>query len=590
MRYRKMVQESRSGLTFAKSLCAFALCACTGVVTGSGPGAGPGQGSGSSVASGSAEGNLPGTTSTGGTSSAAGGAGSQPQQLPPFAPAPESMHRLTTSQFRNSLKALLGNLTVGDVEGDSYIGGFATVGAGSVVTSSSGVQKYQAAIDSALDQVFADNTKRAALIGCTPQNPLDKSCAQSFLTKFGRLAWRRSLTQAQLDRYTTLAQSSASALSDPYAGLRWAASALLQSPYFLYRSERGIPVSGMSDRNRYTAYELASKLAFFLWNSTPDAPLLDAAESGALATSAGMSAQVDRMLTDALGHEAIVNFAREFIRTDNLVGMPKDAGTYPKYSDALSAAMGTEILKLWENAAFQSDSNALDLFTTQQTFVNKELGALYGVDTSSLSSTTFSAVTLPASQGRAGILTSAALLSLQARQIEGSPTLRGRFIRQRFQCMTIPDPPKDVVATLPDVGPGVFTKRQKMVTHQTTPSCAACHGLMDPIGFALEHFDAIGAYRSTDSGLQIDTTGTLDNQNFSGAADMGKILAASPATGPCIVQNIYTYAVGHAVPDSERVVVSDLSKAFADSGNRLRALILKIVTSDGFTFTSPESP
>ena len=576
MRYPKISRERHLGLATARSLVALALCACTGIVGSNSTGSGQGSGT---TGSGTANGNP-----------TVGGGTTQAQALLPFSPAPEAMHRLTKSQFQNSLTALLGNVTIGELDSDSYIGGFATVGAGSVVTSANGVQDYQIAVDAALDQVFADTTRRSALIGCTPQTPLDTACTQSFLKTFGRLAWRRPLTQAQLDRYTTLAMSSATALSDSYGGLRWAASALLQSPYFLYRSERGASVPGMADRNRYTPDELASKLSFFLWNSTPDGALLDSAESGALATSAGLSAQVDRLLAAPQGHEAIVNFAREFMRTDNLAGMPKDATTYPNFTDSLSAAMGNEVLSLWENAAFQSDSNALELFTTQQTFVNAELGAMYGLDTSSLAANTFSAVTFPASQGRSGLLTTAAMLSLQATQIEGSPTLRGRFIRQQFQCMTIPDPPPGVVTTLPTTGPGVFTKRQKMVTHEAQPTCAACHGLMDPLGFALEHFDAIGAYRATDSGLQIDTSGTLDNQTFAGAVDMGKILAASPATGPCMVQNLYTYAVGHAVPDSEQVVVSDLSTGFASSGNRLRALILKLVISDGFTFTSPESP
>jgi len=584
MRYSKIASERPFGLGAASSalVAGLALSACTGIVGSSGTGSGQGSGiTGSGTLTGSG---------TGAGSSNPGAGTTQAQALPPFSPAPESMHRLTKSQFQNSLTALLGNVTIGELDDDSYIGGFATVGAGSVVTSANGVQDYQIAIDAALDQVFADTARRSALIGCAPQTPLDTACTQSFLKTFGRLAWRRPLTPAQLDRYTTLATSSATALSDSYGGLRWAASALLQSPYFLYRSERGIPISGSTDRNQYTLYELAAKLAFFLWNSTPDAALLDAADSGALATTAGLIAEVDRLLAAPQGHEAIVNFAREFMRTDHLIDMPKDATTYPNYTDTLSAAMGSEVLSLWENAAFQNDSNALDLFTTQQTFVNKELGAMYGLDTSSLSANTFSPVTLPASQGRSGLLTTAAMLSLQATQIEGSPTLRGRFIRQQFECMTIPDPPPGVVTTLPDTGPGVFTKRQKMVTHEAQPTCAACHGLMDPLGFALEHFDAVGAYRATDSGLQIDTSGTLDNQNFTGSVDMGKILAASPATGPCMVQNIYSYAVGHAVPDSEQVTVSDLATAFAASGNRLRALILKIVESDGFTFTSPESP
>jgi Protein of unknown function (DUF1592)/Protein of unknown function (DUF1588)/Protein of unknown function (DUF1595)/Protein of unknown function (DUF1585)/Protein of unknown function (DUF1587) len=576
MRYSKIAVEPCFGLAAAGSMLVLALAACTGVVGGGSPGSGHGSG-------------ITGNGGPLGSTTGSGGA-SQTQPPLPFSPAPESMHRLTKSQFQNSLTALLGSAPTGELDGDSYIGGFATVGAGSVVTSANGVQNYQIAIDAALDQVFADTTRRGALLGCVPQTPLDTACAQSFLKTFGRLAWRRPLTQAQLDRYTTLATSSATALSDSYGGLRWAASALLQSPYFLYRSERGTPVAGKADRNQYTPYELASKLAFFLWNSTPDAALLDAAESGALATPAGMRAQVDRLLAAPQGHEAIVNFPREFMRTDNLVGMPKDASTYPNYTSTLPAAMGGEVLSLWENTAFESDSNALALFTTRQTFANKELGALYGLDTSSLASDTFSPVTLPESQGRSGLLTTAAMLSLEATQIEGSPTLRGRFIRQKFQCMPIPDPPPGVVTTLPTTGPGVFTKRQKMVTHEAQPTCAACHGLMDPLGFPLEHFNAIGAYRATDSGLQIDTSGSLDDKTFADAVDMGKILAASPATASCIVQNIYSYAVGHAVPDTEQVVVSDLSTAFAASGNRLRALILKVVTSDGFMFTSPESP
>ena len=449
--------------------------------------------------------------------------------------------------------------------------------------------KQRRAIDSALDQAFADTKRRAQLIGCTPQTPLDSACAQSFVKSFGRLAWRRPLTQAQLDRYAALAQSSATALSDSYAGLRWAASALLQSPYFLYRSERGSSVPGMADRNQYTSFELASKLAFFLWNSTPDGDLLDAAESGALATPAGLSAQIDRLLSAPQGQEAIVNFAREFTRTDNLIGMPKDASTYPSFTSTLSVAMGEEVLRLWQNA-FESDSDALGLFTTQQTFANKELGALYGLDTSGLAANTFSAVTLPASQGRSGLLTTAAMLSLQATQIEGSPTLRGRYIRQQFQCMTIPDPPPGVVTTLPSTGPGTFTKRQKMLVHESQPSCAGCHSLMDPLGFPLEHFDAVGAYRATDSGLEIDTSGKLGDQSFADAVGMGQILAASPATAACLVQKIYTYAVAHPIPNSEQVIVNDLSSAFSASGNRLPSLISKIVTSDAFKFTSPESP
>jgi hypothetical protein len=590
MRKAKFARTGHTRIAAMSALAyALAASACTGIIGGDKPGSGQGSGLAS-------VGPSTGNTGTGNTSAGTGNTGTgiasgdAAAPLAPFSPAPESLHRLTRTQFQNSLNALLGNVTIGDLDDDSYIGGFATVGAGSVVTSASGVQDYQIAIDAALDQVFADTARKTALVGCTPKTPLDSGCAQTFIKTFGRLAWRKPLTQAQLDRYTKLATDSATALSDSYAGLRWAASALLQSPYFIYRSERGTAVASASDKNSYTPYELASKLAFFLWNSTPDAALLDSADSGTLATQAGFDAQVDRLLAAPQGHESIVNFARELMRTDHLAAMPKDGTTYPNFTSTLAAAMGSEVLSLWENTAFTSDSNALELFTTQQTFVNKELGGLYGVDTSALSANTFSAVTLPGSQGRSGLLTTAAMSSLQATQIEGSPTLRGRFIRQQFQCMQIADPPPGVVTTLPDTGPGVFTKRQKMLTHESAPVCASCHGFMDPIGFALEHFDAIGAYRATDSGLTIDTSGVMDGQNFANAADMGKLLANSALTSSCMARNLYTYAVGHAVPDTEEIVVSDLATDFASSGNRLKALVKKIIVSEGFTFVSPESP
>jgi Protein of unknown function (DUF1592)/Protein of unknown function (DUF1588)/Protein of unknown function (DUF1595)/Protein of unknown function (DUF1585)/Protein of unknown function (DUF1587) len=581
----------RLSATGCAAAFAVSLSGCTAMISGdgtapTGAGAQPGNSSGNATGSGGGS-SVPG----GGTSPSGGTSPGSSETLKPFAPATQSLHRLTGSQFQNSLTALLGQVTPGQIEDDSYIGGFATVGAGVIVTSSTGVEQYQEAIDAALDQVFADTTRRAQLVGCTPKTPLDSACAQTFVKTFGRLAWRKPLTQAQIDRYATLAVSAGTSLSDSYGGLRWAASGLLQSPYFLYRSERGVPVTGATDRNKYTPYELASKLSFFIWNSTPDAALLDSAESGELATADGYQKQAERLLDSAQGHESIVNFAREFMRTDRLLGMAKDAVSYPTFSDTLSAAMGTEVLRLWESTAFDSDSNALELFTTQRSFVNKELGAMYGLDTSTLSADSFSAVTFPASSGRSGILTAAAALSTAANQKEGSPTLRGRFMREKFQCLTVPDPPANVVTTLEDPPAGVvYTKRERMVNHEKVPSCAACHTLMDPLGFALEHFDAIGAYRSTDSGKPIDTTGKIGDQSFDGAQSLGQVLAASPDTAPCMVRNIYSYAAGHEIADTEEVVVKDLATGFGASGNKLRALILSLITSDGFNFVSPESP
>lgn len=245
---------------------------------------------------------------------------------------------------------------------------------------------------------------------------------------------------------------------------------------------------------------------------------------------------------------------------------------------------------MFQSIAFDRNASALEFLTTRSTFVTKELAALYGLPTTGLSST-LAAATLPADGPRAGLLTTAGFLSLYANQEEGSPTQRGKFIREIILCQKIQSAPADVNTVLPELPAGVIqTKRQQMTAHETVASCATCHKLMDPLGFPLENFDAIGKYRSTDQGLTLDLSGSIDGTNFSGPVELGQTLAAQPRAADCLVQNIYRYATGHVEATTEKPVLDTLKATFRSGGYHLRDLMRDIVSSDGFRFVAPPAP
>jgi len=555
-------------------------------------GAGPAMTTGTGSGAGSA--GRPGSAGAGGSyGTGAGGAAGTGGAPVVFAPSAGAYRRLTSTAFRNSLRDLLaGPVTIGDLEPDSWsIGGFASVSAATVSISSVGVERYQSAIETATADAFADATRRSKLLGCTPKSGTDTACFQSFVTKFGRLAWRQALTPAQVTRYTTLIATVASTLGDVNEGMRAGMEALLLSPYFLYRMERGAPQAGGGNGSwQYTSNEVATRLSYFLTNSTPDSTLLDLADQNALQTKEAILAQADRLLGTAAGRESVGNFASELYQLQIIASRAKDS-KFTDYTPALQTAMMQEIPAMFQSIVFDRNASALELLTTRNTFVTKELAALYGLPTTGLSSTSLTAGTFPANGPRAGLLTTAGFLSLYANQEEGSPTQRGKFIRQTLLCQTIPLPPPNVNTVLPDPPAGVvYTKRQRLTMHETVASCANCHKLMDPLGLTLENFDAIGKYRTTDQGQTIDVSGDLDGTSFSGPVELGQVLAAQPAASDCLVQNMYRYGTGHVETATEQPVLDVLESSFRSGGYHVRDLMRDIVASDGFRFVAPPAP
>lgn len=577
---KKAFPSSRSDAWFAMGGAALAL-ACTAEVTGPGGQGDPGGGGAA------------GQTASGGAAGSGGmttgvdedGRITNP---PPFQPASGMLRRLTRSQFRNAVRDIFG-VEVDVTKLDSDIGQFAAIGAAAVETSPRGVEQYQTAIEAAVNAVWNDATKRGQLIGCTPTEAAADSCTRSFIETMGRRAWRRPLEAEEIDQLAAVASTAATELGSGVEGVRWATVAMFISPSFLYRPELGAPDA--TGKLRLTGYEAAGRLSFLIWNSLPDKQLIDDAASGALSTPDGLRAAVSRLLdaADGAGREAIGEFAQQYMELDRVLSQPKDAGLYPDYNAALQAGLVEDMRATWEGVAFDDKVSALTLFSTPKVTVNAELAKLYGVDATGLTSTTFKTVSLPADSPRIGILSKGGFLSQFANQKEGSPTLRGKFIREWMMCKTVPPPLEGVALVLPDIDPNnPTTKRQRLDAHRANAVCAGCHALMDPLGLPLENFDAIGRYRTTESGLPIDPSGDVNGVPVENARAMGEAMAESRSMAACMVRRFHAYAMGHDERDVDGSVVNDLISAFEGSGYQLRDLVLATVTHDAFSAVAPQ--
>jgi hypothetical protein len=507
---------------------------------------------------------------------------------PPFQPAAGMLRRLTRAQFRNSVRDVFGvDVDVSELEPDSWNGNFATIGAASVVTAERGVEQYHAAIEKAVGAVFSDEAKRAAFIGCTPSLQAGDACVRGFVASMGRRAWRRPLEAAELSRVVAVAERAGNTLGSAVEGVRWATVALFTSPHFLYRPELGVPRA--DGKLRFTDYEMASRLSFLIRNSSPDPSLLDDAEKGAFSTAEGLRQAAERLLSSPAGREAVGEFAEQYMRLDRVVTQAKDTKLFPEYGPALQEGMVRDMRGTWETLVLDDRSSALELFSTNKVVVNAELAKLYGLDATGLDSTTFKVLSLAADSPRLGVLGKAAFLSQFANQKEGSPTLRGKFIRDTLMCRSIPPPPGDVNAMLEEPpADKPMTKRERLELHRTNSTCAGCHGLMDPLGLPLESFDAIGRYRTMDRGLPIDPSGDLDGKPVANARELGLAMSESDEIARCLVSRYYTYAVGHEERPVDDGVVNTLTASFKASGFQLRELIASTVTHEAFSSVAPQ--
>lgn len=506
-----------------------------------------------------------------------------PPTLPPsaqamFKPGPASLRRLTGPQYANAVRDLLGaDLTIpGGFEPDTVLSGFASVGASLTTLSASATEKFEAAAMSLADQVMSDPARRGRLVSCTPGGPADEACARSFVTGFGRRAWRRPLTDEEVARYVGLARDAGTTLGDFWKGLGYALGGLLQSPNFLYRVEVGRPVAG--GQRAFDDWELASRLSFFLWNSTPDEALLEAAQTGRL-TGDGLRKEALRLVDSPRARAAARTFFDELLRLDGTIDLEQSPANFPEVTATLGAAMREETLRFLEEVVLSPAGDFRQAFDLEATFVNPELARLYGLPAPAGNS--FARVSLPGSGLRVGLLGQASFLALNAHETTTSPTRRGKFVRESVLCHEIPAPPPDVDTSLPpEPASGARTMRERLAVHNA-PACNVCHSRMDPIGLTFENFDAIGKFRQTDGGKAIDASGDIDGTRFRDPRELATVLRKHPDVETCLVRSVYRYALGHIEGPDQDVLIKHIASNLP-AEQRWKALLLDLVDSQGF--------
>jgi hypothetical protein len=396
------------------------------------------------------------------------------------------------------------------------------------------------------------------------------------------------LTSAEVSKLTAIVTPIQTSLNDYFAGLEYGVAALIQSPHFLYREEIGAPDPSNPSVFTFDDYELATRLSFFLWNTTPDDLLLDAADAKQLTDAAGFNAQVTRLLASPRAKDAVKNFFTEYFRLTELDNLSQLPDLYPQKTATIGGAMREETARFMTNIAF-GNVDYRTMFDSRETFVNAELANLYGLPP--VAGTDFVPVTLPDSGMRSGYLGQASFLSLNAHANGTSPTYRGKFIQEMLRCKTIPAPPMNVPPLPNDANAATQTMRQKLQVHREVEPCKTCHALMDPMGLAFENFDAIGAFRTMDVGQTIDASGELNGQAFDGPRQLGEILRQDPEVAQCAARNLYRYALGHVegASGNEKPAIDEIVNAFQESQYQFMALVQAVVVSPAFKTAAPPS-
>lgn len=505
---------------------------------------------------------------------------------------PPVLRRLTQAQYQHVIADVFGaDIKIGGrFEPDIRDGGLIEVGAGKVSVPASGLEQYAKMARSISAQVF-DKAHRDSMIDCQPASASapDDKCAARFIGQVGRLLYRRPLMQDELQALVQGANEATKTVGNFYSGLEIALTSMLQSPEFLFDWEVAKADPRNSAARTLDGYSKAARLSFFLWDTAPDDVLLTAAEKGELDTQKGVEKQVDRMLSSPRLEVGARAYFADMLGFDGFDNLAKDPAIYPKYSFGLGSDAQEQTLRTITDHLLTRGGDYRDLFTTRNTFLSRQLGAVYGIpvpkDAPGATPDGWQPYTFPEGDPRSGILMQISFLALHSHPGRTSPTLRGKALRETILCQKVPDPPGNVNFNLVQdtKNPLYKTVRQRLSAHATAPTCVGCHKMMDPIGLSLENFDSIGTYRAGENGTAIDASGEIDGVKFSSAEGLGKAVHDHPATSACLVNRLYAYAVGRVPTKSETEWLrGDLMKDFVADGYRLQPLMRRIATSDVF--------
>ena len=494
------------------------------------------------------------------------------------------VRRLTNSEYENTVRDLLGgNIPqLPEQPSDAVLEGSFENDALSLGPSDVRIARYETAAMTLGAHAVSDSNSRSRILPC---ESADSDCAWQFVESFGKRAFRRPLTDAELSRWFDFFEAQRTSI-DFEAAVQLTVSAMLQTPQFLYRLEsEGSDLGG--NQQELSQHELASRLSYLLWETMPDDQLLAAADAGELGTDAQLEEQARRLLGDSRARDAVRNFHRQWLYLDRVLDEDKVSDLFPMWGSQARASAKEEALRFIENTFFNGGT-VEELFTSNVAYVDNVMSVLYDVPAPA---EPWAQVELDPSE-RAGLLSRVAFLAGFAHEANGSPPLRGVFVMERLLCEPRPAPPANADTSAPQADPdqGPKTNRELFEERVAPSACQGCHVRIDGFGFGFENYDAAGMFREQDNGLPVDATGFANgignDADYEGAVELQNLLGESEVVRDCVAKQWFTYANGRPMEPADTCQVEAIQAELEENGGDLVELLVSIVTRPEFRLRS----
>jgi len=431
--------------------------------------------------------------------------------------------------------------------------------------------------------VVGKNPLRERIVVCDPATGME--CVRTILEKFGERAFRRPLSAAEIDRLASIVALGEQNGQTVDTGIEIALRAILTSPHFLFRPELDPDPNATAPAHPLNDFELASRLSYFIWSSMPDEELFAAAREGKLQDPAEIEAQVERMLDDPRAVALVDNFAGQWLYTRALDDHQPDYYAFPAWDPTLRESMREETRRFFREF-LDSERPIHDMLTADFTYIDERLAQHYGLPSPGAD---FARVTVD-DPNRRGLLAQGSVLTVTSYPTRTSPVKRGKWVMTQLLCTEPPAPPPGVEGLVTEEMP-TGTIRQRLEKHRESPVCNSCHQEMDNLGFGLEQYDGIGAFRTEDGGFPIDASGVLPGgKTFDGMQELSAIIAADPRFLHCVSEKMMTYALGRGHDPADEGHLSHVEAELRDRGESLRTLIKLVATSEPFRMRRGEAP
>ncbi len=560
--------------------------ACTGMSSLPQGSTDPGNGGGNRTGSGSGGGSSPTGAGGGGLPTTGIGSVVPTTQLDP---GRVTLRRLNVAEYNNTVRDLLGTTTApgNTFPGDNVTDGFDTLGE-ALFFSDYLTAQLETATNNLVSELFArpaTDPLRTKILVCSLTTANIQTCLTQILSGFMRNAYRRPVTDAEVADLVQLATTITTSSGDVTRGASAAFKVVLLSPNFIFHVELGTPTS--SAATLLGDYELASRLSYFLWSSMPDTQLMQAADAKMLSAGGStLAAQIDRLIADPKSQAFVDNFAGQWLWIRQVAGVSPDPALFPTVDQALLDAIPQET-KLFFKSLLTGAKPINTLLLADYTFVNTRLATHYGLPATPAA---FTQVNL-ANSHRMGVLTQETFLTTTSQPNRSSPVKRGEWILEQLLCDPPPSPPPNVPLLPTFVMGSGLTGRAYLEQHVQNPYCASCHNTIDPIGFTLENFDGVGAYRTLDNGQQVDPSGVMpDGTTFKGPNDLAQWLVNDPRFLRCATKQMMTYAVGRSFDTTNALAyVAGVAQPLAGAGTWPQ-LVRAVANSQAFLTRRGEGP